>query len=219
MNGDLARIIVFHLPCAFAATIFLIWSAVAAIGSLATKGTTWDIRTAAAMEMSLILCVLTMLTGILFSYFQWGALWQNDPRQWSFLLVLLIVAAYFALRAAYADEQKMAQHTAAYVAGSALPVLFLIFVLPRIPSLGSFHPSNTIVSGGFSGEYWWAILGVFAMLTAVSVWLYALRVSAGLLEAASLEKEYADVDAMGGGAASTGVVRPIALPRDDREES
>jgi len=93
VEENLARIIVFHLPCAFASTVFLIWGAYLAIGSLRAKTLAWDVRTAAAMELCLIMCILTMLTGILFSKTQWGAWWQNDPRQWSFLLVLLVVAA------------------------------------------------------------------------------------------------------------------------------
>lgn len=212
-NESLARIIVFHLPCAFGATVFLIWGTYLSLRSLLAKRIEWDVRAVAAMEICLVLCVLTMLTGILFSKTQWGDWWQWDPRQTSFLLVLLIVAAYFALRMAFADENKRAQHSAAYVVGSIVPNLFLVFVLPRIPSLGSFHPADTVIKGKFTGDYWMAILAVFAMLLALTVWLYRLRVRAGMLELALLEADNGPIlDSMGGGPAPTGVVRPIAVP-------
>jgi heme exporter protein C len=216
-DEQLARLIVFHLPCAFTATLLLIWATYLSVRCLVSKSLSWDTRAASAMELCLIMCILTMLTGILFSRVQWGAWWQWDPRQTSFLLVLLIVTAYFTLRMAFIDENRRALYSAAYVAFSIIPNLFLVFVLPRI--MESFHPSDTVIKSKFDGNYWMAILGVFVMMLALSVWLYRLRVRAGLLELALLEAQDAKVDDDSGGTAPTGVVRPIAVSDTGGKES
>jgi heme exporter protein C len=215
-DKDLARLIVFHLPCAFTATLFLIWGSILSVRSLTSRKLEWDARAVAAMEIAFLMCALTMVTGILFSKVQWRAWWQWDPRQTSFLLVLLIVAAYFALRMAFSDEQRRAAQSAAYVVGSILPNLFLVFVLPRI--MLSFHPSTTVVQGGFDRYYWNAILGVFAAVMAVSIWLYGLRVRSGILELALMEKPDGKLETDRGGAAPTGVVRPVAVSDSNVEK-
>ncbi|HXH61613.1 MAG TPA: cytochrome c biogenesis protein CcsA [Fimbriimonadaceae bacterium] len=172
-DPSLARLIFFHLPCAFIATGFIVLSAWFGFRYLSEEKMAFDARNAATTELGAIFAALTMATGVLFSKFQWGQWWQNDPRQTSFLIVLLLCAAGVALRAGVSDEQKAAKASAAYSVATVLPGLFLIFVLPRI--LQSFHPSNTIVSGGFSGAYWAGIFLAFVVMVAAARTLYVER--------------------------------------------
>ncbi|MEQ1934699.1 MAG: cytochrome c biogenesis protein CcsA [Fimbriimonadaceae bacterium] len=178
-DPELARIIFFHLPCAFAATVFFVMGAVLGIKAL-RGGLDADIRAVAANEMAMVLALLTMATGMLFSKVQWGDWWSWDPRQTSFLFVLLIYGAYFALRAAISDDDQRAKIAGAYSAFSVLPMLFLVFVFPRLPAVmqKSLHPSTTISQGEFSRIYWMVVLGVFACLIVVCLWLYRLAVRA-----------------------------------------
>jgi heme exporter protein C len=181
---DLARIIFFHLPCAFASTFFVLFGAYCSVRYLVSRSAEWDFRAHAATEMAMTLATATMLTGILFSKVQWGAWWHWDPRQTSFLVVLLLLGAYFAIRMAYADEVMRARASATYSAVTLLPVLFLFFVFPRLPQVlqKSLHPSTTVQTGAFSPDYWAVVLGVFVVLMGYALHLYRLHVRASLLE-------------------------------------
>jgi signal transduction histidine kinase len=92
--------------------------------------------------------------------------------------------AYSALRLAIDSDEKRAVAAAAYWAACAVPSAFLIFVFPRMPSIQnqSFHPSQTIASGGFDRAYSATIFEMLAVLLVFAIWAYRMRVAAGLLE-------------------------------------
>lgn len=208
----MARIIFWHLPCAFITVGFLFAAAWNGWKYLQTRKPVWDLRGAATLELGTLFAALTMATGILFSKVQWGAWWQNDPRQTSFLMVLLIFAGGLALRAGLADEMRRAAAGAGYALFALIPNLFLIFVFPRLPRIQrvSFHPSQTIQTGGFDGAYWLGIILVLAMLTWVGIALCRLRVRIGLAQL-ELENRDGNVEAGRGSPASSSVVRPIPV--------
>ena len=91
--------------------------------------------------------------------------------------------------------------------------LFLVFVFPRLPQVMSFHPSNTIVQGGFDSAYRMVVVGLFLMLLVAAVWLYRLRVRAGLIDF-EVEELNGQLD-HGGGDAPRRVVRPVSVPSED----
>lgn len=207
-NHELARLIFFHLPCAWGSSLFLIIAPIAAAYYLKTKNRVWDLRAAAAMEIALILGILTLMTGMIFSDVQWGAPWNWDPRQTSFLLVMLIAGAYFALRAAFGDPEKQASHSAAYALAAVLPELFLIGAFPRLLDKG-LHPDLLKKGGGFDSTYW-SVIGMMSVaVLGVCFWIFSLRVRTGLLTEA-LEDSHAEL-ASGDANAPSGVVRPVSL--------
>lgn len=209
-SEDLARILFWHLPFAFLTVLFLIAGAVQSFLTLKEQGAHGpDSKAEAANELAMLFALITMATGILFSKAQWQAWWNWDPRQTSFLFVLLILFAYFAIRAAFTDPAKKAANSAAYCLAALLPILFLIFVLPRMPQVQSLHPSNTIAGGGLKGDYWRVVLANFALFLFVGMWLYRMRVRVSELELIS-ETQYGELDD-GGGRAATGVVRPLSV--------
>jgi len=211
---ELARIIFFHLPCAICTPIFFFFGSYLSLQYLRNRTQELDIRAAAANKLGYVLAILTMVTGILFSRTQWGAWWQWDPRQTSFLLLLLLYAAYFALRASLTDANKRAANSAAYSCVGALAAFFLIFVFPRLPYVQqiSFHPSNTIVTGGFDPTYSTVLSTLFILILVLCAWVYKLAVRAGLLELKL--QNYGELEIRGGDTASIGVVRPIPLSQE-----
>lgn len=208
---DLARMLFFHLPCAIMTSLLAFYAPYLAVRYLMDRKPEWDVRCLAANELGFLFGLLTMATGILFSQAQWGAWWSWDPRQTSFLLVLLIYGAYFALRAAISDDVKRASNSAAYCIATTLPVIFLIFVMPRI--LFSLHPSNTLVQGRLQGDYRSVFLAMLVLFAVLTIWLYKLRVRAGLAELA-LENVNGNFESGGSSAPATGVVRPVPVSRE-----
>lgn len=209
---DLARVVFFHLPCAFATVIYAIFGSVASYRYLATRQWIWEFRASAATEMALVLASATMLTGIYFSKVQWGAWWHWDPRQTSFLIVLLLLGAYFAVRMAFEEEVARARAAAGYSTLTLLPIIFLIFVFPRLPQVvkNSLHPSTTVQSGGFSADYWSVVLGIFVLLLFLSAWLYRMHVRTSLLEQAQKDRD-GNLETLGDVAAARRVDRSVPV--------
>lgn len=212
---ELARMIFFHLPCAFTGLLFLFFGSYHSIRFLTKRDMACDVRAAAANEMAVILFSLTMITGMLFSKAQWGAYWQGDPRQTSFLMNLLIVGAYMILRMAFPDEQRRAHTSAVYNVASLLPTIFLVGVYPRLKQVVqvSSHPSTTIQQGLLKGEYGEIFLLVWGLLLATTIWMYRQRAKAGELEL-ELESHNAKLDVRGD-SAHIGVVRPVSVSERD----
>ncbi|AIE85878.1 cytochrome c biogenesis protein CcsA [Fimbriimonas ginsengisoli] len=213
MHPEFARMVFYHLPCALLCSIFLLFLApYFAFRYLKTKEIAWDVRANISMELALWLGVLTLATGMLFSKYQWGAWWNWDPRQTSFLLTMLMAGAYFAIRAAFADPEKRASNSGAYVLATLLPMLFLIFVFPRLPQVLSLHP-DVIRNGGFDPTYKGTFYTMFLILSVFCAALYKTRVRLGFLE-----EEFHNQDAKLANrdhSAPTGVVRPVSLPTQD----
>jgi heme exporter protein C len=216
MHPDMARMIFFHLPCALGCTFFFYFGAYLSFRVLRTKSLEWDVRAAAANEIGMVLAVLTMLTGILFSRYQWGAFWSWDPRQTSFLFVLLLYGAYLVLRSAFVDPEKRAFISSAYAIFCVIPASFCIFVLPRI--IESLHPSNTIIDGDLKGWYGWVTWSLVLCVTIFASMIYRLAVRAGLLELKILEN-YGNLETRSGDSPLTGVVRPISVSDEGRTQS
>ncbi|MCW5937232.1 MAG: cytochrome c biogenesis protein CcsA [Fimbriimonadaceae bacterium] len=210
-----ARIIFFHLPAALTCTAFIAIAAYLGFKYLRTRERGWDVRLAAATELGALTGALALSTGMLFSKVQWGEWWQWDPRQTSFLIVMMLFMVALALRAGHSDEARRAGTSSAYALLMLLPAFFLIFVFPRLPQVQqvSFHPSQTVAKGGFDT---WYSLGVYGNLLALSLvvrMVYLLRVKAGLAQIA-YEENYELDNAGGGHSPDPGVVRPVAVRKE-----
>lgn len=218
---ELARIFFWHFPCPMLASILLMMGGYFSVRCLRADRESqleWDLRAQTALELGYVFCLLTMATGIVFSYAQWNAWWQWDPRQTSFLYVLLLYAAYFGIRGAFSDPARRAAIAGAYAAFSILPALFLIFVYPRLPQIAekSFHPTDSIMGGNIKGWYAVVILYVLALVCILTVWLYRMGIRAGRAELAKLDRN-GQLETSRRGAPAARVARPVSLPAEGGE--
>ncbi len=213
-HPELARIFFWHFPCPMLASTLLVFGGWYSYKELKTRDRKWDVYAESANELGFLFCLLTMATGIMFSQVQWGTWWQNDPRQTSFLLVLLIYGAYFAIRAAHSDGDRRASVAAAYALAALGPALFLIFIFPRLPQIeaASFHPTQSIMKGQIKGNYAVVVSLVLILVSALSAWLFTLRVRAGLLE---LENQKNGLETHRSDPTPSGVVRPISVSSEN----
>lgn len=224
---SLARILFFHLPCALVATGMIVAAGVFGVRYLAKRKPIDDFRVAASLELATLMGVLTLVTGSLFSRVQWGAWWQWDPRQTSFLMVQLLLFAALALRASFWHEKQRAAVSAAYAIALVVPALFFILVFPRLEMVQTSHPDLVGArirearggpSGGLDANYALATLLALVAVSGVSIWAFGLRVRAWMLE-----REVENLDDLGKdrghGAASVGVVRPVALSGSNPAEN
>lgn len=181
-----ARIVMFHVPAAISCTLCFLAGGFFGWRYLRRRDPLDDARAAAANEVGAMLGVVTLLTGMVFATMQWGKPWHWDPRQTSFLLQLMIYAAYFALRGAVEDDRRRAAVSSGYTVFAALTVPLLVFILPRLPMFQevSLHPSNVMASK--EGLDWSYRIGVylgFGTYWLLAFGLYRLRMATFTLEA------------------------------------
>lgn len=144
--GDTGRIIIMHVPTAWVTSIAFTISAIYSARYLWKRRAGDDASAVASAEAGFLFCVLATVTGAIFAQVVWGVFWNWDPRQTSILVLLLIYAAYFALRSAIDDVDRRRRLAAAYNLFAAVTMPFLLFVVPRI-SDSTLHPNCAFIQG------------------------------------------------------------------------
>ena len=178
-KGESARIVFFHVPQAWVAVLAFCVNLVASLRYLRTRDALDDARAAAAARLGLVFSVLATITGSLFANVMWNSFWNWDPREVSIAILLLVYAAYFALREAIADEERRATLSAAYATLAFVTMPFLVFVVPRI--YWSLHPDTIIGATGklklqMETRMLQVLFGSLVGFTGLFFWLYTLDV-------------------------------------------
>ncbi len=178
-KGESARIVFFHVPQAWVAVLAFCVNLVASLRYLRKRNPLDDARAAAAARLGLIFSVLATVTGSIFANVMWNSFWNWDPREVSIVILLLIYAAYFALREAVPDDERRASLSAAYAVLAFVTMPFLVFVVPRI--YWSLHPDTIIGATGklklqMESRMLQTLLGSLVGFTGLFVWLYTLDV-------------------------------------------
>ena len=135
-----AKIIFFHVPTAWLSVIAFLMAMIYGVKYLRKKDLDDDAKSAAALQLGMVFCVLATVTGSIWAKFTWGAFWHWDPRETSIFILLLIYGSLFALRSAIENEDKRARLSAVYSIIAFLTVPFFIFIMPRI--MTGLHPGS-----------------------------------------------------------------------------
>ena len=182
-SPDAARIILFHVPCAMIAVLAYVVSTVYAVGYLVRGDVALDGKSAASASLGFLFTLLATITGMVFAHIEWGSAWNWDPRETSILMLLMVYAAYFALRSALPGNRSRGRISAVYNVLACLVMPFFVFILPRIAP-ASLHPDRASLSPEYRVVMAAAMLG-FALLY---LWVFRLAVRVGELEAARRRK-------------------------------
>jgi heme exporter protein C len=180
-----ARIIFWHVPMAILSMVWFLAACIYAVRFLARHDDFDDVRSSKAAEVGLLLTVLATVTGAIFSKMQWAGgvnspwyagYWQWDPKQTAIVVVMLIYAAYFGLRASVDDPRSRARLAAVYAVLAFVAVPFLYYVLPHLPIFGTLHPEGVIntrqgLDVPYRTTFWLATLGFLG----ISTWSYQLQ--------------------------------------------
>ncbi len=180
--GETSRILFFHVPQAWVATLSFLLSMIGSVVFLAKRRPKADHLALAAAELGFVFCVLATVTGSIFAKATWGAYWNWDPRETSIVILLMIYGAYFALRSAVADSEKKKVFAAAYAILAFVTVPFLVFIVPRITV--SLHPENTMnpANPGMDPKTLMVFLGSLVAYTGLFLWMLRLKMRILFLE-------------------------------------
>ena len=166
------KIFYFHMPVAIVSFVLLAFGAYYGVRFLTTREARFDTCSRVSMELTLLFVVFTMITGDLWTRFEWGVWWTWDPRLTTYLILMLIVIAYFVMRNAVDDPELRATYASvvSVIAFVDVPICFMVTRL--IPS--SVHPVVTR-EGGMSPDMALAVMLVMAGMMLVAFGLYRLR--------------------------------------------
>ena len=173
--GESSRIVFFHVPTAWVSVLAFLISCITSVMYLRRRDPIDDVRASVSAGLGLLFCFLATVTGAVVARIMWNAYWNWDPRQTSITILLLIYAAYFALRGAVADPERRATLSAVYAILAFVTVPFLVFVVPRI--YWSLHPDTIINTRGaneFDSRYTQVLMASLAGFTGLFVWLYTV---------------------------------------------
>lgn len=173
------KIFYFHMPVAIVSFVTLAFAAYYGIRFLTTREQRFDTCSRIAMELSLLFVIFTMATGDLWTRFEWGVWWTWDPRLTTYLILMLIIIAYFVLRNAVDDPERRATYSGvvSIIALIDVPICFMVTRL--IPS--SIHPVVTR-EGGMSPDMAITVFLIMAGMLLVAFGLYRLRFRQARLE-------------------------------------
>ncbi|MFN5059256.1 MAG: cytochrome c biogenesis protein [Chloroflexota bacterium] len=144
--GEAGRIIIVHVPTAWVTTAAYGLSAWFSVLYLWRRDPKADASAVAAAEVGTLFCVFATVTGSIFAEVVWGTFWNWDPRETSILVLLLIYAAYFALRSSIDDLERRRRLAAVYNLFAAVTMPFLLFVAPRVAD-STLHPNCAFIQG------------------------------------------------------------------------
>lgn len=175
--GESTRILFFHVPCAWIATLAFLTSAVYSVLYLRNSDLNHDVWAQSSAHIGLIFSVLASVTGAVWANEIWGHPWNWDPRQTSIFILMLIYAAYFALRSAVEDDERRARLAAVYSIIAFVTVPFFMYIYPRI--YDTLHPDPLINQSGkiqMNSKMQFVFFSSFAGFTLLYYWMLRLKV-------------------------------------------
>lgn len=188
------KIFYLHVPVAVASFAAMGVAAFHALRFLMTKDRAHDVHSRTAMQITLVFIVATMISGDLWTRFEWGVWWVWEPRLTTYFILMLLVIGYFVLRNALDDPEKAARFAAVFciVAFADAPISFLITRL--VPS--SVHPVVFRTDSGLPPlmliPFLLGMAGV--LMIAFALYRYALRVNAAADEVEDLKRRLEELD-------------------------
>jgi len=173
--GESSRIVFFHVPMAWIATLAFLLAAIHSAIYLKKRQIESDEAASGAARLGLLFCVLATVTGSIFAKVMWNSYWNWDPRESSIVLLMLVYGAYLGLRGAIEEPERRATLSAAYALVAFITVPFLVFAVPRM--YASLHPDTVINARGkieMSGDIKLVFFSSLIVFTALFFWMYAL---------------------------------------------
>lgn len=168
------KIFYFHVPVAMASFFALAFTAVYSILYLVKREARFDRRARVSVEVASLFSFCVMATGVPWTRFEWGVWWTWDPRLTTFLILCLMLIAYFVLRNAFAGNEKCETYAAVFALVMCVDAPICMLITRLVPS--SLHPVVFRTDSGLPPDMLIGmLLALFGML-AIAYGLYRLRV-------------------------------------------
>ena len=142
--GDVQRIVYLHVSVAWCGLAGCIAMGVTAAVYLAKRNPSWDHWSVATAEVGWLCTTLTLVTGSLWAHEAWNTWWTWEPRLTSSLILWLVFAGYFLVRAGI-DEPDRRARVGAVLAIMALADVPMVVMATRW--FRGIHPVSPEMDG------------------------------------------------------------------------
>lgn len=189
------KIFYLHVPVAVASFAVMVVAAFFAARFLATKDRAHDRASRTAMQVTLVFIIATMISGDVWTRFEWGVWWVWEPRLTTYFILMLLVIGYFILRNALDDPERSARFGAVFCIIAFIDAPISFFITRLVPS--SVHPVVFRTDSGLPPAMLISfLLGLFGMcMIAFALYRYALRVNTAADEVEELKERLEELDA------------------------
>ncbi len=182
VQGDAVRIMFVHVPSALGAYAALTLTAAGSIMWLWKRSVFWDIVAHAGAEVGVLLCGLTLLTGMLWGRPTWGTYWEwGDVRLVTTLILFVVMVGYLSVHSVGGDEGEVATRAA---------VIGLVGAV-NIPIVNrsvnwwanrTLHQQSSLTDGKLEDLTLFTLFLALVVAAMAIVWLVVHRFRAGWLE-------------------------------------
>ena len=180
--GDVQRIMYVHVPTAWTAMLVLTWAFICAVMYLFRPSWRWDSRLEAAIEMSVLFCLLLCIQGSIWAKPTWGVWWDWDPRLTTTAVLLMAFAGLTALRRFVDEPVRRATWSAVATVVAYVDVPIVYF---SVKWWNSLHQQQSSVAT-ISPDFLIPLLLNFAGLLLLVIGLMTMRARTAMLR---LEQE------------------------------
>ena len=120
------KIFYYHVPLAWNAFLAFVFVAATGIVYLQTRQPKWDYWSLAGAEVGTMFALLILITGPIWAVPVWGKPWSWEPRLTTTLILVLIYAGYFMVRAFGGTYERASRYAAVVgiLAVIDIPVIF-----------------------------------------------------------------------------------------------
>ena len=139
------KIFYFHVANAWVGMLGFLAAAVAGVVYLVRHDRKWDIVEMAAVEVSLVFFLITIVLGSIWARPVWNTWWTWDPRLTTAAILEMIYVAYLLLRQGVEDPDRRARFGAVYTLVGSLSVPLTFF---SIRIFRTIHPA--VIDAGAS---------------------------------------------------------------------
>jgi len=189
------KIFYFHIATAWVGMLGFLVAAVAGVIYLIKQDLKWDIVELAAVEISLVFFLITIIAGSVWARPTWGTWWTWDPRLTTAAILEMIYVACLLLRQGLEDPERRARFSAVYtlVGSVSVPITFLSIRLFRTihpvvigpgagSSLGEFNMTAPMLNTMFFSLITFSVLFVTLLWHRIRMGQLARQVEARKLE-------------------------------------
>lgn len=133
--GPIQKIFYLHLPVAIATFFACLTCFVASIGYATQRNLWWDRLASASARISVQLCSVVLVTGMIWGRSAWGQWWTWSPRLTFSLVLWLLYVVYLMVRMSIESPERRAIVSAVYgiIAFLDVPLVYLsVRLMPDI---------------------------------------------------------------------------------------
>lgn len=179
------KIFYLHVPVAVASFVAMAIGCVHAVRLLMTGKREYDLRSKTAMEVAMMFVSATMISGLMWTRFEWGVWWVWEPRLTTYFILMLLIIGYFILRNAFEDPERRSRFSAVFCIIAFIDAPISFFITRLVPS--SIHPVVFRTDSGLPPMMLIPfLLGLFGMLLLTfSIYKIACRIN---FESAQIEE-------------------------------